>query len=90
MGSDIQDLIGRKISQESPVPSGIDKADSLADLQQSTEKDFSFISQTESKVNTKYLFVEFNRQKLEKFELFDSVVNIQRSKCSQFYFNFLS
>ncbi|KAL0859578.1 hypothetical protein ABMA27_010715 [Loxostege sticticalis] len=53
MGSDIQDLIGRKISQESPVPSGIDKADSLADLQQSTEKDFSFISQTESKVYSK-------------------------------------
>lgn len=54
MGSDVQDLIGRKISQESPVPSGLDKTDSLADLQQSTEKDFSFISQTESKVNTKH------------------------------------
>lgn len=51
MGSDVQDLIGRKISQESSVPSAIDKTDSLADLQQSTEKDYSFISQTESKVN---------------------------------------
>ncbi|XP_075987215.1 uncharacterized protein LOC142983910 isoform X2 [Anticarsia gemmatalis] len=50
MGSEAQDLIGKKISQESPIPSVIDKADSLADLQQSTEKDFSFVSQTESKV----------------------------------------
>lgn len=50
MGSDVQDLIGRKISAESPALSGIDKADSLADLQQSTEKDFSFISHTESRV----------------------------------------
>ncbi|CAB3233076.1 unnamed protein product [Arctia plantaginis] len=49
-GSEAQDLIGKKISQESPVLSVIDKADSLADLQQSTEKDFSFVSQTESKV----------------------------------------
>ncbi|CAG9796167.1 unnamed protein product [Diatraea saccharalis] len=53
MSSDVQDLIARKISQESPILSGIDKADSLADLQQSTEKDFSFISQTESKVYSK-------------------------------------
>ncbi|XP_063834893.1 titin-like [Ostrinia nubilalis] len=53
ISSDVQDLIGRKISQESPVPSGIEKTDSLADLQQSTEKDFSFISQTESKVYSK-------------------------------------
>ncbi|CAH0687120.1 unnamed protein product [Chilo suppressalis] len=53
MGSDVQDLVARKISQESSLPSGIDKADSLADLQQSTEKDFSFISQTESKVYSK-------------------------------------
>ncbi|XP_063370063.1 ankyrin-2-like isoform X3 [Cydia amplana] len=53
IGSDLQDLTGRKVSQESPVPSGIDKADSLADLQQSTEKDVSFISQTESKVYSK-------------------------------------
>lgn len=50
IGSDLQDVTGRKISQESPIPSAIDKADSLADLQQSTEKDVSFISQTESKV----------------------------------------
>ncbi|XP_031765425.2 ankyrin-2 isoform X3 [Galleria mellonella] len=50
LGSDIQDI---KSSQESPIPSVIDKADSLADLQQSTEKDFSFISQTESKVYSK-------------------------------------
>ncbi|XP_060807559.1 ankyrin-2 [Amyelois transitella] len=53
MGSDIQDLIAQKLSQESPLTSVIDKADSLADLQQSTEKDFSFISQTESKVYSK-------------------------------------
>lgn len=50
IGSDLQDVTGRKISHESPIPSAIDKADSLADLQQSTEKDVSFISQTESKV----------------------------------------
>jgi hypothetical protein len=50
LGSDVQDLIARKTSQESSIPSGLDKADSFADLQQSTEKDFSFISQTESKV----------------------------------------
>lgn len=50
MGSEAQDLIGKRISQESPGQSAIDKADSLADLQQSTEKDFSFVSQTESKV----------------------------------------
>ncbi|XP_053618820.1 ankyrin-2-like isoform X3 [Plodia interpunctella] len=53
MGSDAQDLIAQKISQESPITSVIDKADSLADLQQSTEKDFSFVSQTESKVYSK-------------------------------------
>lgn len=53
MGSDVQDLVERKISQESPIPSAMDKADSLADLQQSTEKDFSFVSQTESKVYSK-------------------------------------
>ncbi|XP_063542799.1 ankyrin-2-like isoform X7 [Cydia strobilella] len=53
IGSDLQDLTGRKVSQESPVPSAIDKADSFADLQQSTEKDVSFISQTESKVYSK-------------------------------------
>lgn len=47
----MQDLTGRKISAESPVQSGIDKADSLADLQQSTEKDLSFVSHTESKVS---------------------------------------
>lgn len=35
------------------MPSAIDKADSLADLQQSTEKDFSFVSQTDSKVYSK-------------------------------------
>lgn len=51
MGSELQDLITQKNSQESPITSVIDKTDSLADLQQSTEKDFSFISQTESKVN---------------------------------------
>ncbi|KAM3960016.1 LOW QUALITY PROTEIN: uncharacterized protein ACR2FA_005939 [Aphomia sociella] len=50
LGSDIQDI---KSSQESSIPSVIDKADSLADLQQSTEKDISFISQTESKVYSK-------------------------------------
>ncbi|XP_059058497.1 ankyrin-2-like [Achroia grisella] len=50
LGSDIQDV---KSSQESPIPSAIGKADSLADLQQSTEKDFSLISQTESKVYSK-------------------------------------
>ncbi|CAG5037574.1 unnamed protein product [Parnassius apollo] len=53
-GSDIQDLIGRKISQDSPLQSALDKADSLADLQQSTEKDVSFVSQTESKVYSKH------------------------------------
>lgn len=57
-GSEAQDLIGKKISQDSPVLSVIDKADSLADLQQSTEKDFSFVSQTESKVKF-YCFVTF-------------------------------
>lgn len=57
MGSDIQDFQGRKVSQDSPLPSGIDKTDSLADLQQSTERDVSFVSQTESKVNSgSYLF----------------------------------
>lgn len=45
MGSDLQ-----KISQESPITSAVAKTDSLADLQQSTEKDVSLISQTESKV----------------------------------------
>ncbi|XP_034836859.1 ankyrin-2-like isoform X3 [Maniola hyperantus] len=53
MGSDIQDIPGRKVSQESPLPSGIDKTDSLADLQQSTERDVSFVSQTESKIYSK-------------------------------------
>ncbi|XP_049881586.1 ankyrin-2-like isoform X2 [Pectinophora gossypiella] len=55
VGSDLQEIVGipGKISQESPVPSAIDKTDSLADLQQSTEKDFSFVSQTESKVYSK-------------------------------------
>ncbi|XP_073958636.1 uncharacterized protein isoform X7 [Choristoneura fumiferana] len=53
MGSDLQDVAGRKISQESPITSAIDKADSMADLQQSTEKDVSFISQTESKAYSK-------------------------------------
>lgn len=48
MGS--EELTGRKVSQESSAPSAFDKADSLADLQQSTERDVSFISQTESKV----------------------------------------
>lgn len=47
----MQEHAGRKISQESPIQSAIDKADSLADLHQSTEKDFSFVSQTESKVH---------------------------------------
>lgn len=50
MGSETTDLISKMTSQESPVQSAIDKADSLADIQQSTEKDFSFVSQTESKV----------------------------------------
>lgn len=50
VGSDIQDIPALKISQESPLPSRIDKTDSLADLQQSTERDVSFVSQTESKV----------------------------------------
>ncbi|XP_050671700.1 ankyrin-2-like [Leptidea sinapis] len=45
---------GRKVSQESSLPSTIDKADSLADLLQSTERDTSFISQTESKVYSKH------------------------------------
>ncbi|CAH0731545.1 unnamed protein product, partial [Brenthis ino] len=53
VGSDLQDVPGRKISQESPLPSGIDKTDSYADLQQSTEKDVSFVSQTESKIYSK-------------------------------------
>ncbi|XP_046974007.1 ankyrin-2-like isoform X3 [Vanessa cardui] len=53
IGSDVQDALGRKISQESPLPSGIDKTDSLADLQQSTERDVSFVSQTESKIYSK-------------------------------------
>ncbi|KAJ0171089.1 hypothetical protein K1T71_013288 [Dendrolimus kikuchii] len=52
IGSDMQDLIGKKLSQDSPQ-SVMDKADSFGDLQQSTEKDFSFISQTESKVYSK-------------------------------------
>ncbi|XP_072945806.1 uncharacterized protein [Epargyreus clarus] len=49
-----EELTGRKISQESSAPSAFDKADSLADLQQSTERDVSFISQTESKVYSKH------------------------------------
>lgn len=49
ISSDMQDVVGKKLSQDSPQ-SILDKADSFADLQQSTEKDFSFISQTESKV----------------------------------------
>ncbi|XP_050356935.1 ankyrin-2-like isoform X3 [Nymphalis io] len=53
IGSDVQDALSRKISQESPLPSGIDKTDSLADLQQSTERDVSFVSQTESKIYSK-------------------------------------
>nr|XP_037876708.1 ankyrin-2 isoform X5 [Bombyx mori] len=53
VGSDMQDLIAQKVSTESPIQSVVDKADSLADLQHSTEKDFSFISQTESKVYSK-------------------------------------
>ncbi|KOB78843.1 Ankyrin 2, isoform AA, partial [Operophtera brumata] len=40
MGSDLHDLVGRKISADSTAQSGIDKTDSFADLQQSTEKDF--------------------------------------------------
>lgn len=50
IGSDLQEPT-KKVSQESPLPSGIDKTDSLADLQQSTERDVSFVSQTESKVS---------------------------------------
>lgn len=50
MGSENTDVISKMTSQESPIQSAIDKADSLADIQHSTEKDFSFISQTESKV----------------------------------------
>ncbi|CAK1546705.1 unnamed protein product [Leptosia nina] len=42
------------VMQESPLPSAAEKADSLGDLQQSTEKDISFISQTESKVYSKH------------------------------------
>ncbi|XP_014370017.2 titin-like [Papilio machaon] len=53
-GSDLHDSIARKISQDSPVQSTIDKVDSLADLQQSTEKDVSFISHTESKALSKH------------------------------------
>ncbi|KAI5636460.1 ZU5 domain-containing protein [Phthorimaea operculella] len=53
MGSDLQDLAGQKLSQESPIPSAIDKVDSMADLQQSTERDFSFVSQTDSKFYSK-------------------------------------
>lgn len=50
MGSDL----AKKISQESPIPSVIDKTDSFTDLQQSTERDLeSFVSQTESKVYSK-------------------------------------
>lgn len=59
MGSDLQDVTGRKVSAESPAQSGIDKADSLADLQQSTEKDFSFVSHTESKVRSKPMEKKF-------------------------------
>ncbi|XP_068624617.1 ankyrin-3-like [Battus philenor] len=54
IGSEVHDLIGHKTSQDSPVQSGIEKTDSLIDLQQSTEKDVSFISQTESKVYSKH------------------------------------
>lgn len=50
LGSETTDMISKMTSQESPAQSAIDKADSLADIQQSTEKDFSFVSQTESKV----------------------------------------
>lgn len=42
------DIISKKLSQESPVASVT--GDSLADVQQSTEKDVSFVSQTDSKV----------------------------------------
>lgn len=49
----MQELPEAKISQESPIQSVVDKADSLVDLQQSTEKDFSFVSQTDSKVGYK-------------------------------------
>ncbi|CAG9569914.1 unnamed protein product [Danaus chrysippus] len=51
--SETQETAGQKLSQESTLPSTIDKTDSLADLQQSTEKDVSFVSQTESKVYSK-------------------------------------
>ncbi|XP_045507606.1 titin homolog isoform X2 [Colias croceus] len=47
-GSEIQS----KLTQESP--SAAEKGDSLADLQQSTERDISFVSQTESKVYSKH------------------------------------
>lgn len=50
MASETSDMVSKMTSQESPIQSAIDKADSLADIQQSTEKDFSFVSQTESKV----------------------------------------
>ncbi|KAH9634383.1 hypothetical protein HF086_010863 [Spodoptera exigua] len=53
LGSETTDMISKMTSQESPAQSAIDKADSLADIQQSTEKDFSFVSQTESKVYSK-------------------------------------
>ncbi|KAJ2941011.1 hypothetical protein O0L34_g13140 [Tuta absoluta] len=53
MGSDLQDLAGQKLSHESPLPSAIGKVDSMADLQQSTERDFSFVSQTDSKFYSK-------------------------------------
>ncbi|XP_022837050.1 ankyrin-2-like isoform X1 [Spodoptera litura] len=53
LGSETTDMISKLTSQESPAQSAIDKADSLADIQQSTEKDFSFVSQTESKVYSK-------------------------------------
>nr|XP_049705446.1 ankyrin-2 isoform X4 [Helicoverpa armigera] len=53
MGSEATDMVSKLTSQESPAQSAIDKADSLADIQQSTEKDFSFVSQTESKVYSK-------------------------------------
>nr|XP_032525040.1 titin homolog [Danaus plexippus plexippus] len=51
--SETQETTGQKLSQESTLPSTIDKTDSLADLQQSTEKDVSFVSQTESKMYSK-------------------------------------
>ncbi|XP_013148945.1 PREDICTED: uncharacterized protein LOC106111412 isoform X1 [Papilio polytes] len=53
-GSDLHDSVARKISQDSPAQSTIDKVDSLADLQQSTEKDISFVSHTESKAYSKH------------------------------------